>query len=198
MKQYPPPNVPQGTRPRHSSVPASRSRRRLLQAGLSSAPALLALRATPVRADNCKSPSGFSVSGNLSRNGNRGCAATTGHTPSFWSTNLSADGSNYRGSGQITPTTLFSARFPPLVGYSDASFDAILKSGNTMDQALFAAVFLEANLHVNDGFPSRDMIKDMWRTVAGNGLYPVPNTGLSWDKTAILKYLLYLTGQAPG
>ena len=144
---------------------------------------------------------GFSVSGNLSRNGSQGCAATLGHTPGFWSTNLNANGT-YRGSTRgsgFTPATLFSVAFAPLGSYPDGTFDAILKSGNMLDRALFAAVFLESSLHMADGFPTRDMIKDMWRAVAGNGLYPVPNTSLSWDKTAILKYLLYLTGQSvPG
>jgi len=67
------------------------------------------------------------------------------------------------------------------------------------DQALFAAVFLESNLHSGDGFPTRDMIKDMWRGVTGGGGYAVPNTTTVWSKTLILKYLLYLTGQSvPG
>ena len=197
MKQYPTPSqgAPQGPSSPQQTPPRSARRRRLLQAGLSTAPALLALKASPVRADNCKSPSGFSVSGNLSRNKGSGC--TMGHNAVFWSTNLNSNGS-YRGSGQIMPTTLFSDRFPPLGNYPDGSFDEMLKGQKTADQALFAAVFLESHLHSGDGFPTRDMIKDMWRAVVNNGLYPVPNTGISWDKPAILKYLLYLTGQAPG
>lgn len=44
-------------------------RRNLIQTGLVGCPVLLALKSTPVLAANCKLPSGFSVSGNFSRNG---------------------------------------------------------------------------------------------------------------------------------
>ena len=44
------------------------------------------------------------------------------------------------------------------------------------------------------GFPDRNMIGDMWRGVIGSG-YAVPNSTVVWDKSAILKYLMYLTGQ---
>ena len=70
-----------------------------------------------------------------------------------------------------------------------------LSSSNTSDQALFAAVFLEAGLPSPPvGFPDRNMIRDMWRGVTGSG-YAVPNSTVVWDKPTILKYLMYLTGQ---
>jgi hypothetical protein len=169
----------------------------LLKAGLGAAPAVMALHATPVLAANCKSPSGFSVSGNLSRNGGTACASQLGRTPSFWAGNLNGNGA-YVGSGQLTPATLFSARFQTLHGYTDASFGAILGASNTGDQALFLAVYLESVLHTDDGFPTRAMIKDMWQGVGTGAGYAVPNTGIVWSKASILKYLLYLTGQSPG
>jgi hypothetical protein len=36
---------------------------------------LLALKSTPVLAGNCKQPSGFSVSGNLSATGGKNCSS---------------------------------------------------------------------------------------------------------------------------
>jgi len=109
VKRYPSPDAPQGASAKPPNSHSSRAIGRLLQAGLSSGPALLALlalKATPVRADNRKSPSGFSASGNLGRN-TGGSSAVMGHTPLFWSTNLNTNG-GYRGSPLITPTTLFS------------------------------------------------------------------------------------------
>jgi len=169
-------------------------RRRLIRAGLA-APAVLAVSSPPVQAFNCKSPSGFSVSGNLSRNAGLGCTdGGVAHTPNFWSTNL-ADFGTYRSRPLISPSTLFSAKFPSLGSYPDATFGALLSGSNTGDQALFAAVLLEAGASSPPvGFPDRNMIADMWRGVTGVG-YAVPNTTVVWDKAAILKYLTYLTGQ---
>ena len=187
MKQYP---------PSESGAPRSPQRRRLIQTGLSAAPVLLLASSPSVQAANCKSPSGFSVSGNLSRNAGTGCTdGGVAHTPLFWSTNLAARG-NYRGGGLIFPSTLFSSKFSGLGPYSDASFGTLLSSSNTGEQALFAAVYLEAGLASPPvGFPDRNMISDMWRGVTGSG-YAVPNSSVVWDKTAILKYLMYLTGQS--
>lgn len=198
MKQYPAPNAPQGpSQPQSPTHPLLPRRRRLLQAGLSVAPALLVLNATPVRADNCKSPSGFSASGNLSRNAGAGCTATGMHAPSYWANTSNLVNGHYQGSGQITPDTLFSDRLP-LRGTMDASFGAILGAGNNDIRAVVVAVFLESNLHNNDGFPTRDIIKDMWRGYTVNS-YAVPNTGVVWDAPKVQKYLLYLTGQTvPG
>jgi len=192
MKQYPPQDpVASG-----SGSPRSPQRRRLIHAGLSAAPVVLLATSPAVHAANCKSPSGFSVSGNLSRNAGIGCTdGGVAHTPNYWSTNVTGSGS-YKGSGAIFPTTLFSARFPALGPYPDASFGTLLSSSNISDQSLFAAVFLEAGLPSPPvGFPDRNMIKDMWRGVTGSG-YAVPNSTVVWDKTAILKYLMYLTGQS--
>ena len=197
MKQYPPPqsqDEPQGSK---RKLPTRPRRRLLLKAGLGAAPAVLALHAAPVLAANCKSPSGFSVSGNLSRNGGAACSAVMGRTPSFWANNVTGNGA-YVGSGQLKPTTLFSDRFQTLHGYTDASFGAILSASNTGDQALFLAVYLESVLHTNDSYPTRAMIKDMWQGVGTGAGFAVPNTSIVWSKSSILKYLLYLTGQAPG
>jgi hypothetical protein len=178
VKQYPQP---------------SQSRRRLLQAGATT-PAILALAPLPVRADNCTAPSGFTVSGNLSRTGGAGCQSSgLAHTPGFWATNL--EGGHYRGSEAIKPDTLFSSQFNGLGPYPDATFGALLASSNSADQALFAATFLEAAIHTGDGFPSRPMILDMWRGAIGVG-YAVPNSTQVWSKPVILKYLKYLTGQS--
>ena len=196
MKQYP---TPQSQHPaaEDSPLPSKPRRRLLLKASLGAAPTVMLLHATPVLAANCKSPSGFSVSGNLSRNGGTACPIQLGRTPSFWAANLSGNGA-YVGSGQLKPSTLFSERFPALHGYPDASFGTILGASNTGDQALFVAVYLESVLHTDDGFPTRAMIKDMWQGVGTGAGYAVPNTSIVWSKASILKYLLYLTGQSPG
>ena len=45
------------------------NRRKLIQTGLAGAPLLMALKSVPALAADCKQPSGFSASGNLSQNG---------------------------------------------------------------------------------------------------------------------------------
>lgn len=56
-----------------SSAPQA-TRRKLIQTGLAGAPVLLALTSVPALAAECKQPSGFSASGNLSQNGTTPCS----------------------------------------------------------------------------------------------------------------------------
>ena len=70
------------------SAVSQKGRRRLVQAGLAGAPLLMALKSTPVLASNCKSPSGFSVSGNMSRPGDYVCTDFNGRGVSYWKTQL--------------------------------------------------------------------------------------------------------------
>jgi hypothetical protein len=68
----------------------SESRRKLVRGVLLGAPILLALKSTPVLACNCKLPSGFSTSGNLSRNGGATCTQPA-HNPSYWPSHIGWD-----------------------------------------------------------------------------------------------------------
>lgn len=175
-------------------------RRQLLRGGLATAPALLALKSSPVLACNCKLPSGFSVSGNLSRSGGKNCTAP-GSKPSVWKTKLT--GSNYTGtsipkSKQFNTLTVGSTTFQVNATYPTATMDTCLGKGNTNLQAMCCAVYLDALVTGGVNFPSPQMVADMWnKGVISSTGYPVPGgAGIVWKTTEVTNYFLYLTNQA--
>ncbi len=180
-----------------SAAPAVLSaRRRLLRGGLVGAPVLLALKSSPVLACNCKMPSGFSVSGNLSRNAGKACA-DPGNKPNSWQSKVYNNyGKLYYNSTQIRTTTLFSAHFK-LGTCTDMSFHSALGLSNNVDQAMIVAVFLESIVANGSNFPTQTMVKDMWNLgVCGNGYSPVSTyPTIVWKKPEVIAYLKYLTGQ---
>jgi hypothetical protein len=174
------------------------ARRRLLRGGLMGAPVLLALKSSPVLACNCKLPSGFSVSGNLSRNAGKACA-DPGTKPSGWlgKTYTNSKGKTCYNSTSITTNTAFSTHFK-LTGYSDKTFHSALGVSDTNDQALIVAVFLESIVSGGGtNFPNQTIVKNMWNLgVCGNGYAPVDSyPTIVWKKPQVLAYLRYLTGQ---
>ncbi len=175
-------------------VAALPGRRRLLRAGLMGAPALLALKSSPVLATNCKLPSGFSASGNLSRSGSKNCAAPA-PLPSAWSSKVVSG--SYSGTS-ITPSTTFaSAGFNINVSYFAATdtFSTVLAKGNSSTTALTASVFLASITAGGGNFPNSTEVKKMWNNGVLGGSYAA-GTGVVWDKPKVRAYLLYLTGQA--
>ncbi|MBV8603302.1 MAG: hypothetical protein JO224_01330 [Pelomonas sp.] len=181
------------------------SRRRLLRGGLVAAPAVLALKSTPVLACNCKLPSGFSVSGNLSHGGAKNCTQPTS-TPSGWSGRCSgsplcynstnwrttdhfggASGGGTKGCGLVTNGT-----------YGNHPLATCLNLGDSHPQALATACYLEGwrsgSLDGSTGFPHYSTIAAVWNGYCA-GSYS-PTAGVTWNQTQIHNYLLYLTGQA--
>lgn len=132
------------------------TRRRLIRGGLVGVPVLLALKSTPVLACNCKLPSGFSTSGNLSRNRGKTCTDPA-KGPSWWPNQI---GSNKKFNGtSIHKDTKFNSIF----GGTDArSLLMVLKSGTTF-ASLVTAAYLDINAWRFVPGISADDIKKMWK-----------------------------------
>jgi len=175
-------------------APALTGRRRLLRAGLMGAPALLALKSSPVLAVNCKLPSGFSASGNFSKTGKNSCA-TPAPVPSAWSTRISSG--KYTGT-TITPATLFtSVGFNFRTGYftNTETFSSVLARGNGNIAALTASAYLASISNGGATFANSNTIRAMWNNGVLGGSYAA-GSGVVWGETQVKKYLLYATGQA--
>lgn len=189
-----------------SASRVSTSRRNLLRGGLAGAPALLALKSTPVVACTCKLPSGFTVSGNLSR-GPKNCVDRA-RRASTWasSTNCKTASPNqyysgttnyaiYKGTlvgsgttGTGTPLSLITT------GYSGTTVGSWLALPDDSVQGMLMACYLESVVSGGPNFPTTAMIKSMWNTgVQGTG-YTVPNQTVKWNKDQVIGYLRYLTG----
>ncbi|MCV2421108.1 hypothetical protein [Paucibacter sp. DJ2R-2] len=168
----------------------SGSRRRLLRGSLA-APALLALTSTPVLACNCKLPSGFSASGNLSRTGSSSCAAP-GKRPDQWKTSVV--------SGQFTGTGVSTGcAFSPTIGAAadSSTFMDALNLGNGNEKALIVAVYLQAIVNGGLNFPAASVVKSMWNSTVGTNRYTVLTAPVvTWNRAEVVQYLRYLTGQA--
>ncbi|WP_457420170.1 hypothetical protein [Roseateles sp. P5_E7] len=193
--------TPQSPEPQVDSGRMNARRRQLLRSGLAVAPAVLALKATPVMACNCKQPSGFSVSGNLSRNGGKACAAP-GRRPSQW-TPTSGYYAGVLGTKKVSAlkgtVTLTTTAFSIVAGSAnDKTVSSALAGGDSDLLALFIAVYLEAKATGGAYYPSTDMVVLMWnQTVATTvGYRPTGAATPVWQKSEVTKYLLYLTGQA--
>jgi len=177
------------------------SRRRLLRGGLIAAPAVLALKSTPVLACNCKLPSGFSVSGNLSHAGSHVCTQPTSK-PSGWAACGNSNGgcyspTNWRqidcfgsSTGSNNGCGLSTKVYPNQV------LSKCLTLGDTHPQALVTACYLQScanGVTTGTGFPSKSIVSALWAGYC-NGSYS-PSTGVTWNQSQILNYMLYLTGQ---
>lgn len=181
------------------------SRRRLLRGGLIAAPAVLALKSTPVLACNCKLPSGFSVSGNLSHAGSNTCTQPTSK-PSGWASCGNTNGGCYTPTtwkqvdcfGQKTPSTGNSGCGLTTNGtYTNVVLSKCLTLGDTHPQALAAACYLQAcstGVVTGTGFPSQAIVSALWTSYCNGSNYS-PSAGVTWNQTQILNYMLYLTGQ---
>lgn len=171
------------------------SRRRLVQAGLASAPLFLVLKSTPVLATNCKNPSGFSVSGNLSRPEDFAPCAFLG--PSGWQgiplsgwPAAAKQGANqtYKLS-EVLGSTTYS-------GISNANTIRILQALGSGDAfvSYIAAAYLNSVGPSSGAFPATtDQIGLMWQNgPTGSGYLPAPTYDDAWGTGDIVAYLQYL------
>ncbi len=167
----------------------STSRRRLVRGALVGAPLLLALKSTPVLAANCKLPSGFSTSGNLSRNGGATCASPV-PGPAYWQARVekvndkekNQEYAHFKGTGVRTDTP-----FSTIFGGGDRR--TLLEALNTGNlQALVVAAHL--NAHSSKFVPgvSHQDIVMMWQ-----GSYTPPG-GRAWSAGEAENYLRYTMG----
>ncbi|RZJ02184.1 MAG: hypothetical protein EOP39_23160 [Rubrivivax sp.] len=151
---------------------------------------MIALKPAAVMACDCKMPSGFTVSGNLSR-GNKGCASP-GRRPSQWVSSYSTLYNSYKNkkASDILLTTTTT--------YANGTLASWLNKGDSNEQALIVACYLEALASGNDAnWPKKDKFVAMWNQgVIGNSYTP-PNQTTPWGKAKVISYLKFLTGQIP-
>jgi len=162
------------------------NRRKLIRGGVIGIPTLLVLKSTPVLASNCKLPSGFSVSGNLSQTGMNQCSQ-----PALKPTQISsadplrlkkfAGNINYGHAGLVLPSGFA----------SDYKLGAALSAGG--DLALIAAAYINATNGVFAPGATNIMVRSMWNQTASGGTY-VATTGVSWTRTDVISYLNYVMG----
>lgn len=190
-----PPRAPQQTPEAQLAAAAtgvSQTRRNLLRAGALGAPALVALKPAAVMACDCKVPSGFTASGNLSR-GPKNCAAP-GRKASAWRSSNTSLYNTYKGK------TVSSLGLSLVAPYDLASttVDSWLLKGDTSDQGLLMACYLEGVASGNDvNWPKKEQFVSMWNyAVVGTGYTPLNQTK-AWTKATVIAYLKFLTNQTP-
>ncbi|HQX07786.1 MAG TPA: hypothetical protein PKZ19_13425 [Zoogloea sp.] len=176
-QEHPENSATQSTTEAGSSTAQSK-RRKLIQTGLVGAPVLLALKSTPVLAANCKLPSGFSVSGNLSRNGTTACSPKLNGV-GYWVTNATLEQKDR----PFAPPN-----FNASIDASVTTFGQALAKGDTNIHAKIVAAFLSADA---GSFLPLATVKDMWNLGVIGGAYPA-SAGDSWDKIKVEAYLDYI------
>jgi len=169
-----------------AEVKTSEGRRRLIRGTLVGAPILLALKSTPVLASNCKLPSGFSTSGNLSRNGGATCTQPA-HQPSYWPSHINPTDGKFTGTG-LLKTTPFNSVFGPPSDPLNRNFLTVLNSGVNF-ASLVVAAFLDIKaLYYVAGITTLN-IQDMWK-----GNYKPPGSINNWTVAESENYLRYTMG----
>jgi len=169
-----------------AEVKTSESRRKLIRGALIGAPVLLALKSTPVLACNCKLPSGFSTSGNLSRNKGATCTQPA-HPPSYWKTHYSSTTLKFTGTNCLV-TTSFNSIFGPPNDPQNRMFKVVLQSGDNLSSLVVAAYLgIKSNYFVSGiTIPN---IKAMWR-----GSYRLTGGPINWTPYQCEHYLRYVMG----
>lgn len=160
----------------------SKNRRKLIRGGLIGAPILLALKSTPVLACNCKLPSGFSTSGNLSRNGGATCTDPA-KGPAWWPSHIGSD-NKFSGTG-VLKTTLFNAIF----GGSDTRTFLVVLGTAPSFASLVVAAYLDVKATSFVAGISDLNIKQMW-----SGTYKPTPTSITWSLAQGENYLRYTMG----
>ena len=178
MNQEHPENSAKQSTTEAGSGTAQSKRRKLIQTGLVGAPVLLALKSTPVLAANCKLPSGFSVSGNLSRNGTTACSPKLNGV-GYWVTNATLEQKDR----PFAPPN-----FNASTDASVTTFGQALAKGNTNIHAKIVAAFLSADA---GSFLPLATVKDMWNLGVIGGAYPA-SAGDSWNAAEVEAYLDYI------
>lgn len=178
-------NQVEQNKPLDAEVKTSEGRRKLIRGALVGAPILLALKSTPVLACNCKLPSGFSTSGNLSRNGGATCTQPA-YKPSYWKSHYNHYTKKFKDIDNSTIRT--TTPFKDVFGGNDArTFLEILGLGDTVFSALVAAAYLGKKAgHFVSGV-SEINIKQMWK-----GTYKPHGNTIPWSATECTDYLKYV------
>lgn len=160
------------------------NRRKLIQTGLAGAPLLMALKSVPALAADCKQPSGFSASGNLSQNGTTPCAPKMNGV-SFW-----------QGQAAVVPATNpdFDLQFGSVFTASPTVTDTlrtVLTTGTALQKKMVAAW-----LSAKAGSPlfNATQAVAMWNDgVVGGAWMPNPSIpSVTWGPVQVEQYLDYV------
>lgn len=175
--------------------PVAASRRRLIQGGLAGAPLLMLLKTTPVLAQNCKNPSGFSVSGNLSRPKDFECTRSNG--PGYWAAMGRQIPALPEGEIPVNPPWPF-RQIGTSIGmssYNGGSYNTMtllqgLEAGDPFVRLIVAAYLNNAEYAF--GFPATlSQVKSMWVEGPSIGFAPLATSNLRWGPSDIIVYLQY-------
>ena len=175
-------------------------RRRLLQAGISTAPVLMTVVSRPVLAGGiCQSPSGF-VSGNVSNIGMG--PACTGLLPADWPSAPSWPGSYVKGDLSGNPGTLFADAAlglrPDFAGANSGKsmlYWLDPSHGGPGTPYNVARLCIASLLNVAGGrvpVLTKAIIQHLWNEYATNNYYhfhPGSITGAVWNEAEIIEYL---------
>ena len=167
----------------HSSM-VSGNRRKLIRGGAIGIPVVLALKSTPVLACNCKLPSGFSVSGNLSQTHNNKCG-----DPALKPSQISSSNPLRQKKFAGNISNGHAGLILPLNKPADWKLGDALSGGG--DPALIAAAYINA---ANGSFSpgaTTTMVRNMWNQTANGGAY-APIAGVAWTRTDVISYLNYV------
>jgi len=173
----------------------SAGRRRLLQAGISTAPVVMTVLSRPVlaQAGNCQSPSGF-VSGNASNPGMNMC---TGRTPSYWVTQGQYQNGWPAGSPDLTHPD--HVKVKKVFGGNDyTKLLDVLNRGAADATAQIAAAYL--NIRAGGLIPPTVLtlaqVQHMWTENAATlgGGY-TPSAGAHWSAAELVDYLQRLNNR---
>ena len=170
----------------NETKPTSDSRRRLVQAGLAGAPLLMMLKSAPALAVNCKQPSGFSVSGNLSKTGEVNCTQPA-NGPAYWISQ--ASGSSWE--GQLVSATLGASTHDGGIHNNLTLLQALQGDSNFVK--LMVAAYLDADSNL---FPVvKTEVQKMWLDVP-TGYVAETTHNTTWGPFELEQYLRYTMGLA--
>ena len=162
-----------------------KTRRRLIQTGLAGAPLLMALKSVPALAAECKQPSGFSASGNLSQNGTTPCSPKVNGV-AYWQTQVTTDPTKVPDVDKA-----FSAIFSASPGVTDTLGTILTSTGSPIQKKIVAAYF-----SASTGSPLFNAAQAvaMWNEgVIGGAFHPNPSVpSVSWGPVEVEAYLNYV------
>lgn len=165
----------------------SEVRRKLVRGGLLGAPVLLALKSTPVLAVNCKAPSGFTVSGNLSQTNSDNCLDAA-QGPAYWLSPSGTDADNFTNTG-VKKNAKFSTYFSNSPSSNYMLNDALSAGGLV---AKIVAAFLDASITPKQFPIDATEVQKMWNLgVNGVGYYPFGSGTIVWYAVEVEDYLNY-------
>lgn len=170
----------------------SESRRRLVQGGLAGAPVLMMLKSTPALATTtCKQPSGFSVSGNLSRPDDFTCTPFPG--PTTWVGMLDLDPKPSWRNNDLLTILGDNGQVDALKQNGKVKIKNALQNGDAFIKYMVCA-YLNLQHGTNGYVPgvTLSQLQAMWMQAPSSGYQALSSPQVViWYKADVLNYLQY-------